>query len=196
MGLISDIFRGFCEPEDRDSTGTNGGLRIVPVFTAPAVTSVPTVRRPANSPDWQKLFGHIERASIFNESNFPLEPNDQLREVMAHEFPDMDRYKEDQTKWAHNHGMELALPRATGLCLMANPGLVTDHRRVISVGAWAQREPALHNPYDSHDSYAMSVFFRKNGQLHVEFKGHQVYIDRTSTFLPSDVWLFSRKSEA
>lgn len=195
MGLFSDFFRGFCESEDRGSTSTGGGLLIVPVTITPIVTSVPTAR-PVNSLDWLKLFGHIKPRGYlsgadnenFNESRFPLEPEDQLCDVIGHEFLDMDKRKNDQVFWAHNHGMSLALPRATGLCLMANPCLVTEQRRVIGGGLWHRDPP---NNYSS----GVPVFFYTRGQLCVSVESFMHEVGRLSNFLPSDIWLFSRKAD-
>jgi len=111
------------------------GLRSGKLKTVPVDEGVSSVIKVVF--DWQKLFGHLGILdSHFNESIFPLEPEDRLRPVIRKQFSDRGTGYE-RLRWAASQGLELALPRATGLELKANPQL--EMHVVFGGGQWQDR---------------------------------------------------------
>ena len=125
---------------------------------------------------WKKLFGHMKVwNNNFNEVNFPLEPKEELREVIQHQFEDTDTGHK-RLEWAESQGLELAGIRATGLYLQAHPELQMNNP-VIGGGQWR----------DGRGIVCVPVFFRDGGEP-------DVGLGRLGNeFSPDCVWLFSRK---
>lgn len=149
------------------------GLRTGKLKTVPADESVAKVVS-----RWQELFGHLRILdSNFNESHFPLESEDKLRPVIRKQFSDTATGHE-RLRWAESQGLELALPRATGLELQADQQLQMQF--VVGGGQWQYR----------HGLEFVPVFCRYDVKpgVHLGWLGHDFY--------PRCVWLFSRKSGA
>src|SRR3989339_520831 len=122
--------------------------------------------------DWQKLFGHMRvYDSNFNEEHFPLEPEDKVRPVIRKQFSDTATGY-DRLRWAESQGLELALSRATGLELKADPQLLMT-QRVVGGGQWRHRGGHEYVP----------VFLRFDGKPVVGLD----WLD--FDFVPSYVWL-------
>lgn len=127
--------------------------------------------------DWQKIFGHLQVLdSNFNESHYPLEPEDQLREVVEKRFRDTATGYA-RLQWAESQGLVQARPRATGLYLQAHPELQLTSP-VVSGGRWRCGDSDGCVPVFSRDDVG-----RPSVSLH--------WLDRV--FRPHCVWLFSRK---
>lgn len=146
----------------------SGKLKTVPVDEVSPVIEVVS--------DWQKLFGHFRSLdSNFNESNFPLEPEDKLRPIVRKQFSDTATGYE-RLRWAESRGLELALPRATGLELKADPQL--QMQVVVGCGQWQRGSGRGYVPVFRPLDDEPGVYLGYLG----------------SDFGPAGVWLFSRKS--
>ncbi len=153
------------------------GLRTGSLLIVGATTKSPEPPPVKVVSEWSKLFGHMRIwDSNFNEDNFPLEPEAELREVITQEFEGMATGYE-RLAWGESQGLELSLPCATGLYLKARPQLQLEHP-VIGGGRWAGGDGDVCVP----------IFSRCDGQPDVGL-GRLVF-----DFGPGCVWLFSRKS--
>jgi len=114
----------------------------------------------------------------FNEEHFPLEPVDKIKLVIEKRFENTTTGY-DRIRWAESQGLELAIARATGLRLKANPNLQMEDW-AVGGGQWQDRDGVGCVP----------VFSQRGGQPFVSLFGLDY------DFGPLCVWLFSRKSEA